>query len=105
MVRQGNNPALLARVFRAIDLTFSDAIKKWRLMQEFKRRNIQCAIDLSEDTMALRAFFAGGIDVNCDLTTFDEDGSLYLYITFKIPGDPQRYGSHLVYPDGENSHL
>ncbi len=102
MVRQGEHPALVARVFAAIDKTFKDAIIRWRIFQKIRDLGLDLShMELDEDILRLRAIFAGGKDVECKIEGNRE--GFYMSITFYTEGDTTRYGSYLEYPDGENS--
>lgn len=100
MVRQGNNPALLARIFRAIDATFVDIRRKWAILQHYREHDYPTdGLELDEDTLRLRAVFAGGEHVECNIT--EQDDWLYVSISFNVPGETSRYGSTMEHPDGD----
>jgi len=104
MVRQGENPALVARVFEAIQKTFKDAIVRWRIFQQIRDLGLDLSqMELDEDILRLRAIFAGGKDVECNISGNRE--GFFMSITFRVEGDTQKYGSYLEYPDGENANL
>lgn len=109
MVRQGEDPALLARIFAAIQRTFKDAIVRWRLIQECKKRGLKLSqMELDEETLRLRAFFAGGRDVECNIQPINitgEEEGFYMSITFRVPGEHIRYGDSMEYPGGKNANL
>jgi hypothetical protein len=102
MVRQGNNPALLTKIFLACNKAFADAVRQWKIKNHCKKNGLPYVLtSLDPDLLKLRAVFAGGKDVNCEIEEFKEH--FYMSITFNIEGDPSRYGSHEVYPDDENA--
>jgi len=104
MVRQGEDPALVAKIFAAIEKTFKDAIIRWRVFQKCRDLGLSLShMELDEDILRLRAIFAGGKDVECNIEGNRE--GFFMSITFCVEGDTQRYGSFLEYPDGENANL
>jgi hypothetical protein len=100
MVRQGNNPALIARIFKAIDATFVDVRRKWAILQHYREHGFSTdGLELDEDTLRLRAVFAGGERVECNITEWDD--GLHMSISFNVPGETSRYGSTMEHPDGD----
>lgn len=103
MVRQGTNPALLAKVFRACYDAFRDAIKQWKIMHHCKKNGPPYPKSfIDAKILKLYVIFAGGKNVKCEIEDFEE--FFHMDISFDIEGDPTHYGSYLEYPDGENSH-
>jgi hypothetical protein len=89
----------------AIAETFRDARRQWRIMEECKKRGIKTfQTELDEFTLRLRAVFAGGEDVKCEVIELG-DGEFYMSITFSVPGDKTRYGSSMDYPHGHNANI
>ena len=106
-VRQGIDSELITRIFKAIAETFRDARDRWRIIQ--KARELDCdsiiaAWKLDPFTLRLRAVFAGGEDVKCEVIELG-DGEFYMSITFSVPNDKTRYGSSMDWPNGHNANI
>jgi len=104
-VRQGINPELVTRVFMAIKETFRDARNRWRILKRARELDYDAsAWELDPFTLRLRAVFAGGEDVKCEVIEL-EDGGFYMSITFNVPDDKTRYGLSMDYPNGHNANV
>jgi len=102
-VRMGSDPALVMKVRLACHAAFRDAIKQWKIMKHYQKHGIpHHQTELNKEILKLRAIFAGGKNVNCEINDYGD--FFYMCIEFNVEGDPTNYGSYLEYPDGENSH-